>query len=503
MANPAALPPKFSPAVTVFFAGSTLLGIVPSLLQQFTIAVHLGPSKSPFNQTVDLNGSDLVPRSTELVKSFYGPWTYGPGGLNIFQGQQDYDVVDPLTQQTSGTFSALVSSGKPLGLSRYTELLVTESDGNVGTGAGQTPPVGSVIANLRVLGRFGWNYSALPSESGDVVSFALTTPFGDIPIRFFARFDGAEGIADHTVDDRPIDLGNGYSIAPSDPAAEIYTGISGLLPMFQTVQTRQQFDIRDSAGVTVGTFDGLATTTRDAAGWYTEAVLVTDSHGDNVGTGVGQVPPPGTVYNVFYVRRDVNYELYTSMPSPSGDVISMIEGRPGRVKNILTFPSNRLDASTPPPVMRLPIPGGYGILPSSELTPSGVNGLPPRDVQIQGYQRFAVYDPAGVQTGSFDAMVSQQWDWMGISSQAILVTDVTDGEAGTEVGDIPPVGSVLSYVYFGRLGFGTSYWSLPSPSGTRTSFKILTPLIDIPTWSSYDASAGLDSVMLVNPLHAV
>lgn len=499
VSNPAALPPKLSPLVTVGFATSTLLGVVPSLLQQTAIAVHLGPTRSPFNQTVDLNGTDLVPASTELVTSFYGAWTYAPGGLNIFQGQQDYNVVDPVTGLTSGNFTALVSSGKPLGLSRYAELLVTSSEGNVGTGAGQTPPAGSVIANLRIIGKFGWNYSAMPSPSGDVVSFKLTTPFGDIRIRRLERFDGAEGIADHTVDDRPVDLGNGYSIAPSDPAAETYTGMSGLLPMFQGIQTRQQYDVRDSAGATVGTFDGVATTTRDAVGWYTQAILVTDSHGDNVGTGVGQVPPTGTVYNVVYVGNDANYVLYTSMPAPSGDVILMIQSRRGKVTNISKPPANRLDASNPPPVKRLPFAGGYGILPISELTPTGVNGLPPRDVQLQGYQRFAVYDPTGVATGSFDAMVSQQWDWLGISSQAMVVTNVVEGESGTGDGDVPPVGSVLSYVSFRHFGLGTSYWSLPSSSGTRTSFKILNPLFDIPTWSSYDASAGLDTVTFGNP----
>jgi hypothetical protein len=60
---------------------------------------------------------------------------------------------------------------------------------------------------------------------------------------------------------------------------------------------------------------------------------------------------------------------------------------------------------------------------------------------------------------------------------------------------------VLNYVYVGDTGFGTSYWSLPSESGrTKISYKFLTPLINIPTWSTYDASKDLDTVTLVNPL---
>jgi len=206
------------------------------------------------------------------------------------------------------------------------------------------------------------------------------------------------------------------------------------------------------------------------------------------------------VYNVSYAGSDTDWALYTSMPSASGDVISMLETGRNGVSNVLTWPVNRLDASAPPAVKRLPFAGGYGILPISPVDIYAVSGLPPRDVQVQGYQQFAVYDKSGVQSGSFNAMVTNQWDVFGIYSQAILVTQVTDGTAGTSVGDVPPVGSVLNYVYFGDTGFGSSYWSLPSSSGTKTSYKILTPIIDIPTWSTYNASAGIDNVTLVNPL---
>lgn len=502
--NPDALAPKPSFRVIGISALSTTVGLTSALLQQFSIAVHLGPSRSAFNQTIDFNGYKLAPGSTELVTSFYGPWTYGPGGLNIVQGQQQYNVVDPATQQTLGTFDTLVSSGTPLGLGKYVQLLVTSADGNVGTDPGDVPPVGSVIAQMKLIAGFGWIYSAMPSQSGEgnEVSLKLVTPLGNIPVPFF-NFDAAQGIADRTVDDRPIELGNGYSIAPSDPTGDVYTGTSGFLPLFQVVQSRQRFDIRDSSGTPVGSFEAEVATTWDALGIYTQAVLVTESYGDNVGTAAGQVPPPGTVYNVAYERDDAAWVLSTSMPSPSGNVVSLLENSPEGVLNVLTFPMNGLDASAPPPVKRLPIANGYGLLPISDLTPSGVNGLPPRDVQRQGYQQFGVYDPSGVQQGSFDAMVTKQWDLLGIYSEAIMVTKVTEGQAGTAAGDVPPVGSVFNYVYFGNSGFGSSYWSLPSESGTKISYKIRTPILDIPTWSTYDASAGTDTVIFANPLHTV
>ena len=73
----------------------------------------------------------------------------------------------------------------------------------------------------------------------------------------------------------------------------------------------------------MGSFDGVFTTTWDimAGGVGTQAVMVTATDGDNVGTDPGQVPPVGTVYNIMYIG-DYVY-LYSSMPSPSGDVVSL------------------------------------------------------------------------------------------------------------------------------------------------------------------------------------
>lgn len=498
--DPGALAPQVSLRDIALAFVSTAVSFSLSIYHQLAIAVYLGATRPTVNQTVAFNGYNLVPSSTEVVRSFYGPWTYGPGGPTFIQGEQQYSVVNPGTQATLGTFEALVSTGTPLNMGgRYVEIVVTANEGvNVGTGAGEVPPVGSVIASAKVIGRFGWIYSAMPAQSGYVISFELTTPFGNI--RIPNNFNAAEGIADHTIDNRPTDLGNGFSIVVAEPNDESYTGTSGILPLFQTVQSLQTYDIRDNAtDQLMGSFRGVATTTWDALGIRTQAILVTDSFGDNVGTAAGQVPPVGSVYNVAYTGHEGQYVLYSSLRSPSGDIVSVIEGDNGKVRNIKTFPANRLDASTPPPVRRLPVSGGYSFLPISELVPSGVNGLPPRDVQIQGYQQFGYYDASGVQVGTFNAMVSNQWDWLGIQSQAILVTAVTRGSEGTKPGDVPPVGSMFNFVYLGNSGFGTGYFSLPSPSGTRIRYKLLTPILNIPTWSRYNASAGLSDVTLFDP----
>ena len=491
--NPSALPAVLAPREIWVGVASSVMGLVQNTLRAVGIAAYLGPTQSTLNQTLTLNGYNLTPSSTETVTSFYGQWASWPGGPTLIQGQQQYAVVDPATNLPVGNFDALVSTGSPFTIrSRYVELLVTANDGvNVGTGPGQIPPVGSLIANFDLLGGFGWSYSALASSPANVVSFALTTPFGDIPLPF--GFDAAKGIADHTVDNQPVDLANGYSIVPADPFGDTYVGTSGFLPYYTTVQAHQVFDLRDGSGTTVGRFEGVVTPTADVMGVHTEAILVTRVIDGSPGVLPGDVPPVGSVFNVMY-EADGTYVIYSALPSTSGDAVSTILVDADKISNIGTFPMNLLDAAALPPVKRLPTSGGYSLLPTSALIPSGVNGLPPRDIQVQGYQQFGVYDSNGVQQGGFNADVCTQLDMYGNYSQAILVTKVTADAAG-----VPPVGSIINYVYYGNTGFGTYYSSEPMTNGARTTFKILTPLFDIPTWSMYNASAGLTDVSFFDP----
>ncbi|MBU3751723.1 MAG: hypothetical protein FGM52_15000, partial [Mycobacterium sp.] len=202
-----------------------------------------------------LNGYNVVSDSIEEVTAFTGRFTYWPGMPNMLQGRQELKLVDPATKQSVGSFEALVTSGDPTSIGgRYVQLLVTDNDGtNVGTGAGQIPPVGSMISTLS-LGLFGLSYSAMPSPSGDKVSVKLKTLFGDIALPF--TYDASKGIADRTFDNRPMELGGGFSIAPADPFAEKITATIGLLPLFNSVQGRQLFSVYDSAGKSVGSFEG-------------------------------------------------------------------------------------------------------------------------------------------------------------------------------------------------------------------------------------------------------
>lgn len=419
------------------------------------------PSPTVVSPTLTLNGYQIVPNSTEKVTSFYGQWAYLPGSPSAVQGQQQFNLVDPKTSLPVGSFDALVTRGDGY---NYTEMLVTSTTGTTGTAAGQVPPVGSLISAFK-LGGFGISYTAMPTTSGDKVSFKLLTPFGDIPLPM--AFDGAKGIADHTVDDRPVRLTNGYYFAPADLKGENITGVNGILPFFTTVQGNQTFNVYDPTGQKVGSFDGVFTTTSDIIGTYTQAVLVTDSN------EAENVPPVGTVYNVVYNGSDDNYVLYTSKP---GGVVTLSQVTPKGVTNSdLTF----LDASQPASTEPLKAPNGHTFVPTSSLQPSGVNGLPPREVEFQGYQTFDVLNSAGQRIGSVDADVYTQWDLLGIRSESLLITNVNTGTAGTGATEVPSVGSLFNFVDFGN-GFGIGKSVMPTPTSDVARFELVTPLGGIP-----------------------
>ncbi|MFM9034428.1 MAG: hypothetical protein ACKOQ4_09090 [Mycobacterium sp.] len=454
--------------IKLVFTGMLQLALAASM----TTFNFAPPSPTTPTPTLVLNGYNVVPSAPETVTSHYGRWSYFPGGLSMVQGEQQFALVDPVSGSQVGNFDALVTKG--IGYN-YVQILVKPGDAtNTGTGAGQLPPAGSLISAVD-FGRFGWSYTALPTASGNQIAFALRTPLGEFPVPL--AFDAAAGIADRTVDNRPVDLANGYRIAPVQPAGETLTAITGLLPIFGTVQGHQAFGVYDADGNMVGSFDGVFTTTSDLARNYTQAILVTASDGPNVGTAAGQVPPVGSVYNIIYTGSFEDYILYSSLPSPSGDVVSIVEVVGDRVSNVTpTF----INASRQPVVKPLSTPEGYTFVPASPLVPSGVNGLPPREVEIQGYQQFDVYDSSGGRIGRVDADVTTQWDMFGIYSQAILITDVAEG-----AGSVPPVGSIFNFAEYFKGTLGTAHSTVPGPTADITSFVVRTPLgdIDFPTVS--------------------
>ena len=449
--------------------------------QPLAAATGAAAASTTATPTLVLNGFGVVPDSVQIIDAFTGRWAYWPGQPNMLQGRQDFNLVDPNTGEAVGSFSALVTSGDPTSIgSNYVQMLVTSNDGtNVGTEAGQTPPVGSLISEF-TLGLVGLSYSSMPTASGDKVSVKLKTVFGSIPLPL--TYDGAKGIADRTFDNRPMDITGGFSIAPADPEAEKITATIGLLPGFNSLQASQKFGVYDSNGNQVGSFDGEFTTTSDILGIYTQAILVTGNDGINVGTKPGQTPPVGTVYNVAYFGSDKVWLLYSSMPAQSGDVISLKFATAKGVTDLsgLPIPQVSFNASREPAMKPLIAPGGQKFVPTSVETPVGVNGLPPRDMQTQGYQQFDVYDFLGRKIGTVDADVQSQWDGgTGTHSKAILITKVTSGDVGATPLTVPPVGTVMNFIDFGN-GFGITDSVIPQNGVNLNSFQFTTLLGNIP-----------------------
>lgn len=166
-------------------------------------------------------------------------------------------------------------------------------------------------------------------------------------------------------------------------------GTSGFLPYYTTVQAHGVFHqpagLRRRHGRQFRGRHDLA----DVMGVHTQAILVTKVIDGTTGTNPGDVPGVGSVFNVMYENSDTTYVLYSSLTDPYGDVVSNIKVDGATVTNINTFPLNILDASAPPPVKRLPIAGGYSVLPTTALTPTGVNGLPPRRSRSRGISSSA------------------------------------------------------------------------------------------------------------------
>ena len=74
---------------------------------------------------------------------------------------------------------------------------------------------------------------------------------------------------------------------------------------------------------------------------------------------------------------------------------------------------------------------------------------------------------------------------------------------GTAAKDVPPVGSVFNFVYLGNSGFGTAQSVMPSSSSDLISFKVVTPLGDIPLYSAHHAAAERTGVSFFDPFVTV
>jgi len=434
------------------------------------------------------------PNSTEEITGFFGEPATPPAVAGSIQGQQVFEVFDTTTDKTVGTFDADESTNPSLyGAANELLLVTNDLSGTAGTATGDTPPVGSVI-DIRDYGDgYGTVYSALASPEGDVLAKTLTTPYGTETMP--AYYDVAAGLADDarlandTFDDQPLQLTDGYDLAPATGATENITSVTGVPPADIAVEGNQLFNIYNATTDQVtGTFDGDVTNTSDVLLNYTEEILVTNDVSGTVGTAAGDTPPVGSLYNVFYILDDPSfYNVYAVTPTASGDVVSdTLVSRYGEI----TIPISFYDATGAMTVNSFTVPSDdESIIPVGGEQISSVDGVPPLDSSVQGYQEFELDDGSGNTIGTFDADVTTANGFFGNSSEALLVT-ADSGSAGTAAGDLPPVGSVFDVDSYGG-GFETIYSDLVSTSGANViSETFVTPLGDFAINPAFDLAAN-------------
>lgn len=426
------------------------------------------------------------PSSTETLTGVYGlENTAPPAETGSIQGYQEFEVLDNTTNQVVGTFDADESNSVDIAGDTNTEVLVTSDlTGTVGTAAGDTPAVGSVIDSYTYAGGgSGYVYSDLVSTTpggAHVISDTAVSSLGNstVPITFDAAWAETSDTALPA-----ITLAGGDEIIPAD-SPEQFTAISGAAPYDTDIQGTQVFDVENSAGTVIGSFTGDVTTTSDLAGTTTEALLVTQDLSGTVGTAAGDTPAVGSIFDDIDYDHGAYPEIYSDLVSTTGGADVISDTNTTLFGNI-SVPTAFDAAAAETDDAAIPFDGG-DITPVGSETLTGINGLPPADVAIQGTQAFDFGN------GSFDADVTTtSTSVYAETTEAILVTSDTSGTVGTAAGDVPAVGSVIDVANYGS-GFETVYSDLISSTGANViSESFVTPFGDFAIPSTFDATSGL------------
>jgi hypothetical protein len=410
--------------------------------------------------------------SQETIAGIYGHGFSGgdtapPAVAGSTQGEQTFDFTNPT--DGTGTFYGFESTSNDGFGDLDTEVYV---DNDV-TGTGG-PATGSVFDSYSFGdGAYTNLYSAIPNGDGTAsVTDTLVTPTGDINIP--TTFDAADGpavYADHVI------IGNGGTMEAI--GSQNITSISGIPPLTVALQGTQDFNFFSSAGTQIGSAGTVDTTTTDGVGTYTEAVLVTNDVHGTVGATAADVPAIGSIYNTidFFGTNNVYSDLVSAGEDHYTDTL---ETSLGNYVIPVTFDAAKVETLSDSAVK---LPDGFTLSPTDELHFTGINGLPPVDVGVQGGQDFSFVD--GANTGTLTADVTNTLDEFNDSTETILVTSSTDVSA-------LPVGSEFEIVNLGN-GFESLYSDIAGATAAQDviSETLVTPLGDITLPPSFDAAAGL------------
>jgi hypothetical protein len=416
------------------------------------------------------------PRSTETITGIYGYGLNGAGTAppalaGTLQGDQLFDYTDT-TNGATGTFLGYEdTSTDTLGFSNVAVYVASN-----GSGA-DAPAVGSVFDTYTFGdGLYENIYSAVPSAGGDQISDTLVTPAGDYTIPL--TFDAAMVIA---ADAGGVPIGNGDDIEPVTGSLEL-SALSGIPPLDIALQGTQIFDVNGNAGTA---FHSDVAITQDIIGTRTEAVLVTHDSAGAVGTAAGDTPAVGSIFNTMSLFGLDN--VYSDLVSSSGAnvITDTVETPTGDFTIPITFDAAQVENASNGAAVDV---GGYQFFPASDFdftgSNSGINGLPPIDVGVQGTQDFDFTN--GAESGSVTADVTNTLDAWDDSTETILVTSSSNPDA-------LPVGSVFETVIWADTGFENIYSDIASTvaGGDVISDTLVTPFGNFIVPLTFDASAGL------------
>jgi hypothetical protein len=416
---------------------------------------------------------------------FSGGDTAPPAVVGSIQGNQIFDWTN-VTTSNSGQFYGFESySDDGLGginTEVYVAPVPTNPDGPFGDYAavdyaGQ-PPVGSIFDTYSYdagLGAYTNVYSAVPNGDGtSTITDTLQTPTGTIVIP--TTFDAANGLI---ADAGGVGTGNGGTMIPV--GSQDVTSISGIPPLTVALQGTQDFNFLNSAHNLIGTVGTVNTTTTDGAGTYTEAVLITDDNGlTNIGTSAADVPSEGSIFNTINFFGLVN--VYSDYVSPGGNhYLDTLYTPFGNFVIPIVFDAARVEDLSN---SAIDLPNGWTFDPTTELAFTGINGLPPVDVGVQGGQDFNLLLD-GASAGSFTADVTNTLDEFNDSTVTILVTSSSDAA-------LLPAGSEFEIVNFGY-GFESIYSDIAGATAAQdlVTETLVTPFGDISVPPSFDVAAQL------------
>lgn len=446
------------------------------------------PEAAAYADPFDASSYTLDPVAPETVTGLYNITTAPPGVNESLQGYQAFDVLGNDSDDPVGHFSAYVSTAPYLTphLDNINDAVVSSQVLYVSPDVpgyddptGIAPVAGSVISTTRSFGGLFENvYSAIPSGATNTVTDVLKTPFGNIDLSQLVNslgFDAANNVPSVLPDE---------ITATNDP---VITAVNGLPPLTVALQGYQSFQYGDDPDAT---FNAVQTTTTDGIGFHTEAFLVTEE------TGTADSLPVGSVYNTIDFLNLSN--VYSSIPQEDGtDEVTniLIDTNTGQNLDLSElFADYDASAGLTDGSFVQPISFGdqtIALAPDSDLTFTGINGLPPGNASIQADALFGLYDE-GVDSpaSTFQADVTVvQTMFLSNYTETLLVTDSVD--AGM------PEGSIIDFTNYG-FGFENLYADLPGLGAGGENLitdTFSTPFGDVDlSWlyTMLDASAGLD-----------